>query len=80
MSPLTTKKKKLLEIIKDLSTSHIDELITYAKHLKNIDINKTKSFQKTERIKIPTFHLGHIVKNATDRESLYEEYLNHKFD
>ena len=80
MAPLATQKKKLLEIINDLSSPHVEKLIIYAEHLKTIENIKSKSSGKTKRIKVPSLHLGHIGENATDRESLYKEYLNHKFD
>ncbi len=72
-------QKKIIDILKSLSPEKIEEIIEFAEYLKK----KSKLLQKTKKkppLKIPTFHLGHIAKQAFDRERLYSEYLDRKFD
>ena len=73
------KQKKVIDILRNLPPEKIDEIIDFAEYLKK----KSKPLQKAKikpPLKIPTFHLGRIAKQAFDREWLYGEYLDHKFD
>lgn len=73
------KQKKIIDILEILPPDMIDEILDFAEYLKK----KIKPLQKTKKkpsLKIPTFHLGHIAKEAFDRKRLYGEYLDRKFD
>lgn len=73
------KQKKIIDILGILPPEQVEEILDFAEYLKK----KSKPLQKTKKkmpLKIPTFHLGHIAKEAFDRERLYGEYLDRKFD
>jgi hypothetical protein len=74
------KQRKIIDILGGLPPEKVDEIIDFAEYLKK----KSKPAQKTKKkalgLKIPVFHLGHISKQALDREKLYGEYLDRKFD
>lgn len=62
------------------SPGKIDEIIEFAEYLKKKSKPTQKAKKKAPGLKIPVFHLGHISKQALDREKLYGEYLDRKFD
>jgi hypothetical protein len=74
------KQKKVMDILGSLPSEKIDELIDFAEYLKRKSKPVQKLKEKAPIQKIPVFHLGHISKQALDREKLYSEYLDRKFD
>lgn len=79
MPTQTEKQKKIVDILKHLPPEKVDEMLDFAEYLKK----KAKPLQKAKKkaaLKIPTFRLGHIARQAFDRSSLYGEYLDRKFD
>ncbi len=80
MPILAEKQKKIMNILDDLPPEKLDEVIDFAKYLKikREPLQKTK--KKARHLTIPTFHLGHIGKEATERDKLYREYLDRKVD
>lgn len=74
------KKKKILDILKDIPPEKLDAVIDFAEYLKTRKRLPQKIGKKTGRLSLPTYHLGHIRKGAFERESLYGEYLDRKFD
>ncbi|MFZ5994271.1 MAG: DUF2281 domain-containing protein [Thermodesulfobacteriota bacterium] len=74
------KQKKIINILKKLPPEKLDEVIDFAEFLKNKREAPPRLNKKTPLLTIPTFHLGHIAKQAFDRDKLYGEYLDHKID
>ncbi len=74
------KEKRIRRLLEDLPAEHVDEVIDFVEYLKT----RKKSILKPERkkgpLRIPTFHLGRIDEHAFDRDALYGEYLDQKFD
>lgn len=73
------KQKKIIEILRNLPPEKIDEIIDFAEYLKDKS-KPLQKVQKTHLMKIPTFHLGHVTSHAFDREIIYSEHLDRKFD
>lgn len=74
------KQRKILDILGSLPTEKIDDVIDYAEHLKKKSVPVQKARKKKPLLKLPTFHLGRIEKHAFDRNRLYGDYLDRKFD
>lgn len=77
---LRTEQQRIKNILKELPPDKLDEVIDFVEHLKA----KTKAVHKIKKRfrppAVPTFHLGRIEKGALDRDTLYGEYLDRKFD
>ncbi len=76
----TVKQKRIMSILEEMPLEKLDEVIDFAKYLKKKKETVQKTKKKAFPLTIPTFHLGHIAKEATDRHKLYKEYLDRKFD
>lgn len=76
---LQGEQQKILNILSDLPPDKLDEVVDFAEYLKAKGAIPQKAM-KTHISQIPTFHLGHIENNAFDRNALYGEHLDHKFD
>jgi hypothetical protein len=74
------KQRKIIAILESLSSEKIDEVIDFAEYLRKKSKPVQKVKKKVPSLKVPVFHLGHISKQALDRENLYGEYLDHKLD
>ena len=74
------KQKKIIDILGNLPDEKVDEIIDFAEYLKKKSTPLQKAKMKYRPLKIPAFHLGHIEKQAFDREKLYDDYLDRKFD
>lgn len=74
------KQKKIMDILGSLPPEKLDEIIDFAEYLRGKKAPPRKAKKKAPRLKIPAFHLGHISKRAFDRDRLYREYLDRKFD
>lgn len=74
------KQKKIMNILEALPPEKVEELIDFAVYLKKKTKPLQKAKKKTPHLRIPTFHLGHISRQALDRDKLYGEYLDRKFD
>lgn len=74
------KQRKIIDILGGLPPAKVDEIIDFAEYLKKKSKPAQKAKKKAPGLKIPVFHLGHISKQAIDREKLYGEYLDRKFD
>ena len=74
------KQRKIIDILGGLPPEKVDEIIEFAEYLKKKSKPAPKAKKKAPGLKIPVFHLGHISKQALDREKLYGEYLDRKFD
>lgn len=72
-----TEQQRILNILKELPPEKLDEVIDFAEYLKTKE-PPAKAKKKPRHLTIPTFHLGHIEKGATDRDALYGEYLDRK--
>jgi len=74
-----TEQQRILNILKELPPDKLREVVDFVEYLKAKEMPaKTKG--KPHHVTIPTFHLGHIEKGATDRDALYGEYLDRKLD
>lgn len=71
------EQQRILNILKELPPAKLDEVIDFAEYLKTKEI-PAKAKKMPRHVTIPTFHLGHIEKGATDRGALYGEYLDRK--
>lgn len=76
--PIQAEQQRILNILKYLPPEKLEEVIDFVKHLKTKEVAQKK--KKHRPASIPTFHLGHIEKRAFDRDALYGEYLDRKFD
>ncbi|MDP2992119.1 MAG: DUF2281 domain-containing protein [Deltaproteobacteria bacterium] len=74
------KQKKIINILKKLPPEKLDAVIDFAEYLKEKKEPLQKIRKKTPPLTIPTFHLGHIAKQAFDRDELYRGYLDRNFD
>ena len=74
------KQKKIIDILESLPAERIDEIIDFAEYLRKKSRTLQEIKTKIRPSKIPAFHLGHIERQAFDREKLYGEYLDRKFD
>jgi len=73
------QEEKIIGILRELPYEKVDAVIDFAEYLKKR--KKTAPKQKAKHtLRVPVFNLGKIQKNAFDRESLYGEYLDRKFD
>ncbi len=78
--PIQAKQqKKIINILDDLPPEKVDEIIDFAEYLKKKKAPRHKAMKKAP-LKVPVFHLGQLKKYATDRETLYREYLDRKLD
>ncbi len=75
----TEQHKKIIEILDDLPPDKVDKIIDFAEYLQKKKKPRYKEMKKTH-LKVPVFHLGRIKREATDRETLYREYLDRKLD
>ena len=73
------KQKKILDILKNLPPEKVDEIIDFAEYLEKNKQPFQRIKKKTAPLELPSFHLGRISKQATDRDRLYGEYLDRKF-
>ena len=80
MPTQTIKQKRVMNILEALPPEKLDEVIDFAEYLKKKKEPLQKAKKKTRLFAIPAFHLGRIGKEATDRDKLYREYLDRKFD
>ena len=71
------EQQRILNILKELPPEKLHEVIDFAEYLKTKEI-PAKAKKTPRHVTIPTFHLGHIEKGATDRGALYGEYLDRK--
>jgi hypothetical protein len=71
--------KKILGTLNELPPNKLDEVLDFAEYLRAKEGKQAKTDKKT-RINLPTFHLGKIENRAFNRDHLYGEYLDHKFD
>lgn len=76
----TAKQKKILDILNNLPPERIDEVIDFAEYLKKKKAPLQKTRKQCVPLKIPTFHLGQMAKQAFNRGNLYSDYLDRKFD
>ena len=76
----TSKQKKIMNIIEKLSPEKLDKVIDFAEFLKERREPQQKIKGQVHLLKIPEFHLGRLEKEAADRNKLYREYLDRKFD
>lgn len=67
---LQAEQKKILNILKDLPPDKLDEVVDFAEYLKARGKVQQKTKKKTQTLTLPTFHLGHIEKDAFDRSAL----------
>lgn len=74
------KQKKIIDILGSLPAERVDEIIDFAEYLKKKSQPPQEAKMKARPLKIPAFHLGHIEKQAFDREKLYGDYLDRKFE
>ena len=74
------QEKKIISILRDLPNEKVAALIDFAEYLKKREKPSHKPKRTKHIFRLPTFHLGHIKKNAFDRGVLYGEYLDRKFD
>lgn len=72
----TEQRKKILNILKELPPEKLDEVIDFALKMRKRMPQEIKG--KKRLATIPAFHLGHIKKDAFDRDALYGEYLDRK--
>jgi len=80
MARRTVKEQEILDILKDLPSDKREEVVDFARYLKTKPGKRLAPGKKPKRIKVPTFHLGRIKKDAFDRSKLYGEHLDHKLD
>ena len=77
--PQHTEQQRILNILKELPPAKLDEVVDFAEYLKTKEVPfKAKKKKKLCQVTIPTFHLGRIEKDATDRGSIYGGYLDRK--
>jgi len=76
----TSKQKKIMNIIEKLSPEKLDKVIDFAEFLKEKKEPRQKVKKQVQLPKIPEFHLGRMEKEAAERDKLYREYLDRKFD
>lgn len=77
---LQADQKKILNILKDLAPEKLDEVVDFAEYLKTRGKASQRATKGTHVLTLPTFHLGQIEKRALDRNALYGEHLDRKFD
>lgn len=80
MALATEKQKKILDILENLPHEKVDELMDFARYLEKEKKPLQKPKKKTPPVNIPTFHLGRMMKHALERDHLYKEYLDRKFN
>ena len=79
MPTIAEHEKKIINILRSLPHNKADELVDFAEYLKTKQKPATTSKTK-KQAQVPTYHLGRIEKNAFDRDALYGEHLDRKFD
>lgn len=77
---LQAEQQKILNILKDLPPGKLEEVVDFAEYLKAKGKAPQEAKKKAQALTLPTFHLGHIEKDAFDRKALYGEHLDRKFD
>lgn len=73
------QEQKIIKILRTLPHEKADELLDFAEYLKTKS-RATRQLKRHTPMDLPTYHLGHIEKNAFERDNLYGEYLDRKFD
>ena len=73
------QEQKIIKILRTLPYDKADELLDFAEYLKTKS-RATRQLNSDTQMDLPTYHLGRIAKNAIDRDTLYGEYLDRKFD
>ena len=74
------KEKRIKRLLEELPAEQVDEVIDFAEYLKARKKTISKTKRKKGGFRIPTFHLGRVDEHAFDRDALYGEYLDRKFD
>ncbi len=74
------KERRIRMLLEDLPAEQVDEVIDFVEYLKVRKKSILKPERKKGRLRIPTFHLGRIEEHAFDRDALYGENLDQKFD
>jgi hypothetical protein len=80
MHILAEKEKRIRRLLEDLPGEQVDEVIDFVEYIKARKKAILKPEKKKGSLRIPTFHLGRIAEHAFDRDVLYGEYLDQKFD
>ena len=80
MAIVAERQKKILDILENLPPEKIDEIIDFAEYLKGKKGPSHGTKKKTLHPKLPTFHLGRMMKHALQRDQIYKGYLDRKFD
>lgn len=74
------QEEKIIGILRELPYEKVDAVIDFAEYLKKRKKPIPRQKKAKSIVHVPVFHLGKIEKNAFDREVLYGEYLDRKFD
>lgn len=74
MSSLAYKTERVLNILRELPSAKVNEVIDFAEYLKS-KTHKTKS-HKQSTTELPLYHMGAIDQKAFERSSLYGERLD----
>ncbi|MFA4918856.1 MAG: hypothetical protein WC581_06370 [Thermodesulfovibrionales bacterium] len=74
------QEEKIIGILRELPYEKVDAVIDFAEYLKKRKKTAPKQKKAKHTLRVPVFNLGKIEKNAFDREALYGEYLDRKFD
>ena len=74
------KRKRIRRLLEDLPGEQVDEVINFVEYIKTRKKPVLKPEKKKGSLRIPTFHLGQIAEHAFDRDVLYGEYLDQKFN
>ena len=74
MPSKTQKTEQVLNILRELPPSKVNEVIDFAEYLKSR--TRKTSPRKPAKTGLPLYHLGAISRDAFDRSSLYGEHLD----